>query len=125
MTATSKEIDDVLSISAPDSTDSDPDGAPVAESRPQAKRDALRDVLASIQSHETPVSIEEVEQCFERLTPRERQVFACIIVEMTDKEMARHLGITPKTAEHYRRSVLTKMSATDARDLRRKVNSAC
>lgn len=104
--------------------DAESDQDAVASAPSAVKRSALRDVLATLPLDDNPISQEEIERRFERLTQRERKVFACVLVEMTDKEMARQLGITPKTAEHYRRSVLDKMMATDARDLRRQVKNA-
>lgn len=51
------------------------------------------------------------------MTAREREVFHLIIDGMTTKEIARALGIEPKTAEHHRAHVLQKVKARNSADL--------
>lgn len=97
---------------------SHPDPKPVASA-------TLMEALAAFQTKEPSVSQQEVERRYDLLAPRERDVFFRMMSDMTVKETARELGIAPKTVEHNRRSVLAKMQAKDARDLRRMINSAC
>ena len=43
------------------------------------------------------------------LTNRERQVVSCIVNGQTTKEIAAHLGISPKTIENHRSNIMTKL----------------
>jgi DNA-binding NarL/FixJ family response regulator len=52
-----------------------------------------------------------------RLTAREREVFHLVIEGQTSKEIARKLGISLKTAENHRASVLDKLDARNVADL--------
>lgn len=56
----------------------------------------------------------------ERLTPREREVFAFIAMGKTNKEMARHLGLSSRTIEGYRANVMQKLGAKNATELVRR-----
>lgn len=56
-----------------------------------------------------------------RLTPREREVFACIAMGKTNKEMARQLGLSARTVEGYRASIMRKVGAKSATELVRRV----
>lgn len=48
---------------------------------------------------------------FETLTERERQVFCGIVSGISNKALARKLGISPRTVEVHRAHVMTKMKA--------------
>jgi len=52
-----------------------------------------------------------------RLTPREREVFHMIVEGRTSKEIAARLGISTKTAENHRASVLDKLDARNTADV--------
>jgi FixJ family two-component response regulator len=56
-----------------------------------------------------------------RLTKREREVFALIAMGRTNKEVARELGLSARTVEGYRASVMRKVGATNATELVRRV----
>ena len=43
------------------------------------------------------------------LTPREREVFAMLVEGLSTKLLAHRLGITSRTAEHHRATVMHKM----------------
>ncbi len=45
------------------------------------------------------------------LTPRERQVFDALVEGLSNKEIARHLDISPRTVEIFRARVMDKMAA--------------
>lgn len=45
------------------------------------------------------------------LTPRERQVFNALVEGLSNKEIARHLDISPRTVEIFRARVMDKMAA--------------
>ncbi len=46
-----------------------------------------------------------------RLSGRERQVLECVLDGMSNKEAARHLGVSPKAIEIYRGHLMHKMQA--------------
>ena len=47
----------------------------------------------------------------ERLTPREQEVLVQLVAGWPNKVAARHLGISHRTVEVYRKNVMTKMGA--------------
>lgn len=49
------------------------------------------------------------EETFELLTDREKQVFKFVIKGMTSKDIAKHLTISPKTVNNYRRKIKEKL----------------
>lgn len=53
----------------------------------------------------------EVEARIASLTPRELEVFNCIVAGQQNKEIARELNISPRTVEVHRARVLEKMQA--------------
>jgi DNA-binding CsgD family transcriptional regulator len=54
---------------------------------------------------------------FNRLTPREREVFAHLISGQLNKQIGFDLGITERTIKVHRHQVLTKMQANSVADL--------
>lgn len=58
-----------------------------------------------------------VRQRFDRLTPREREVFVLVVSERPNKEIARQLKISPRTVEHHREHLMLKMQARSQVDL--------
>jgi two-component system, LuxR family, response regulator FixJ len=55
------------------------------------------------------------------LTKRERDVFAFIAMGKTNKEMARELGLSARTVEGYRATIMRKVGARSATDLVRRM----
>jgi len=53
----------------------------------------------------------------ERLTQRERQVLAEITAGASNKEAGRRLGISPRTIEVHRASIMDKLGAKNTADL--------
>ena len=51
------------------------------------------------------------------LTPREREVFHLVAEGKTIKEIARRLGVSPKTAENHRSRLLAKLDLRNAAEL--------
>lgn len=51
------------------------------------------------------------------LTPRDRQVLQLVAEGKTTKEIAEHLGISPKTAETYRARIMEKLDIHDTAGL--------
>lgn len=97
--------------------DGDSDGA----MRQPDGNDRQGTVLASIgrvlnrhpSSSETTAPVEEVdaEALLARLTERERDVFAHLVVGRSNKEIALELEISPRTVEVHRSRVMEKMGA--------------
>ncbi|MGI8739736.1 MAG: response regulator transcription factor [Gammaproteobacteria bacterium] len=54
---------------------------------------------------------------FEHLTPREQVVMALVVSDMSAKEIAAGLRISPRTVEHHREHVMAKMEAASLHDL--------
>jgi PAS domain S-box-containing protein len=52
-----------------------------------------------------------------RLTERERQVMKLVVADLSNKEIARRLMISPRTVEHHREHVMVKMQAHSIADL--------
>ena len=53
----------------------------------------------------------------DRITPREREVVAAIVAGDRPKEIARALGISPRTVESYIARVRTKFGARNVQEL--------
>lgn len=60
----------------------------------------------------------------QRLTPRERQVLSLVAEGLSNKAIARQLGISPKTVEIHRSNVMSKMEAASSNALIRMVVAA-
>ncbi|MGH8274645.1 MAG: response regulator transcription factor [Gammaproteobacteria bacterium] len=54
---------------------------------------------------------------YENLSPREREVFALVVSDLPNKEIARRLKISPRTVEHHREHVMLKMQANSLAEL--------
>lgn len=54
---------------------------------------------------------------FERLTPREQEIMALVASDLSAKEIAAGLRISPRTVEHHREHVMAKMAAGSLHDL--------
>lgn len=52
-----------------------------------------------------------------RLTPRERQVMALILIGRTHREIGEELTISPRTVEVFRARIMTKMDCRTVQDL--------
>jgi FixJ family two-component response regulator len=65
----------------------------------------LYDIEAHRMRHERQVTLARLE----KLSNRERQVLECVRNGMSNKEMARHLGVSPKTIEVHRANLMQKM----------------
>lgn len=58
-------------------------------------------------------------RCRDSLTQREREVLEHLLLGRTSKEIARSLGISPRTAEVHRRNLLGKCGAGSVKELLR------
>lgn len=54
---------------------------------------------------------------YANLTPREQEVFALVVSDLPNKEVASRLKISPRTVEHHRQHVMLKMQAHSVTEL--------
>ena len=59
----------------------------------------------------------EAESPYQRLTPREREVFHLVVEGKASKEISRLLGISVKTAENHRARVMEKLGVHNTAEL--------
>ena len=78
------------------------------------------------QSKSIKIKIEEKNnclECYERLTPREKQVMAILVnnyANVSNKKVAEALGISPRTVENHREKIMLKMQVNSLLDLVKK-----
>ena len=60
---------------------------------------------------------EEAADPYGTLTPREREVFHLVVDGRTTKEVAKQLGISPKTAENHRARLMEKLGVHNTAEL--------
>ena len=73
-------------------------------------------LTAAVRGEATTESPGERLQC---LTPREREVLALVATGHTNREIAAHLRISPRTVESHRESLMKKLSLRTVADLTR------
>jgi RNA polymerase sigma factor (sigma-70 family) len=73
--------------------------------------------LSAAVRHEA--ATEAPHQRLERLTRREREVLALVAAGKTNRAIAAHLGISPRTVESHRESLMKKLSLRSVADLTR------
>lgn len=61
------------------------------------------------------VSLERA--CYERLTPREKEVFALVVAGRSNKEIARSLGVSHRTIDVHRARVMEKLGVHSLAEL--------
>jgi FixJ family two-component response regulator len=67
--------------------------------------------------HQLRCQTEAIQQRHARLSQREREVMALAVTGLTSKEIARQLGISPRTVEVHRTHVMHKMDAANLAEL--------
>lgn len=82
--------------------------------------DAVRRAIAlDASARGTRQTLREVRSRHERLTPREREVFALVARGMLNKQIAAELGTSERTVKAHRARVMEKTSARSVTDLAR------
>jgi len=95
----------------------DGDWQPVDASNMPRNGLAVRDLGAAITRMQSQI------QGSDQLTDRERKVFALLINGASSKEVARDLGISPRTVDFHRGNIIEKLGARNTADAIRRVLS--
>jgi two-component system response regulator DctR len=86
--------------------------------RDQLLLDSINAALAmNTAARRSAAVAERFHQRLAKLTEREREVFDHVKAGRTSKDIARELGISPRTAEVHRRNLLHKLGTTSVKDL--------
>ncbi|HUX29199.1 MAG TPA: response regulator [Thiobacillus sp.] len=76
-----------------------------------------RALALDLEWRQTQGRTQAIQQRYARLSPREIECMALIVSGLTSKEVARELGISPRTVEVHRTHVMHKMGAANLADL--------
>ena len=74
-------------------------------------------VAESVDADNERVERIDIESRWQQLTLRERQVLDLVVAGDTNKTIARHLAISPKTVENHRANMMEKMRARSVAEL--------
>ncbi|HEX6993451.1 MAG TPA: response regulator [Gammaproteobacteria bacterium] len=89
--------------------------------KPVDDEELLKSVAEALRWHrqrrENELQHAGVLQKFETLTARERQIMSMVVRDNSSKQIARELGISPRTVEHHRAHIMKKMDATSLNEL--------
>ncbi len=86
---------------------------------PSDLRSAVTSVLAGRQYFSADLERREGPRVVTLVTARERQILALIVSGKTNKQMAAQLGISPRTVETHRESVMRKTGVSSVAELTR------
>jgi len=83
--------------------------------KPFKEQELLEAIQRGIQQHrvarERHAEITRLQQCYDSLTPREREVFPLVAGGLLNKQIAAELGTSEKTVKTHRGQVMHKMKA--------------
>ena len=86
--------------------------------REQALLDSINAALAlDIDARRSFGAANDIEQSLSTLTDREQQVLDQILSGSTSKEIARELGVSPRTVEAHRKNLLRKLGTGSVKEL--------
>ena len=86
--------------------------------REQALLDSINAALAlDIDARRSSSAADDIEQRLSTLTDREREVLDRILSGQTSKEIARELGVSPRTVEAHRKNLLRKLEVASVKEL--------
>lgn len=86
--------------------------------REQALLDSINAALArDAAARRSSVAADDIEQRLAALTDREREVRGQILSGLTSKEIARVLGISPRTVDAHRKNLLRKLGIGNVKEL--------
>ncbi len=86
--------------------------------RDQDLLDAIAQALArDREARQHQAGMAELRECFERLTPREREVMELVVAGLLNKQIAVRLGISEVTVKLHRHQVMEKMKADSLAEL--------
>jgi two-component system, LuxR family, response regulator FixJ len=86
--------------------------------REQALLDSINAALAlDIDARRSLSAADNIEQRLSTLTDREREVLDRILSGQTSKEIARELGVSPRTVEAHRKNLLRKLEVASVKEL--------
>jgi len=92
--------------------------------REQALLDSINAALAmDAAARRSSVATDDIEQRLSSLTGREREVLDQILSGLTSKEIARELGVSPRTVEAHRKNLLRKLGIATVKVLMLRFNS--
>lgn len=86
--------------------------------REQALLDSINAALArDAAARRSSVAADDIEQRLAALTDREREVRGQILSGLTSKEIARVLGVSPRTVDAHRKNLLRKLGIGNVKEL--------
>src|ERR1700737_1686839 len=86
--------------------------------RDQALLDAIRQAIGRDQvARQQHARNADLRRRYESLTPREREVFKCVVSGMLNKQIADELGATERTVKFHRGHIMRKMQVNSLAEL--------
>ncbi len=88
--------------------------------------DALQQAVRQhVRTRQQRVADDDARQRHAQLSPREREVLSLVVEGLTNKEMARALGLSPRTVETHRANLFDKLGVESLAQLVRRYAALC